>query len=175
MTAGVGDRLVVASSRTARPVRTGEVLRTGPAGGPPYRVRWDDTGQETTFVPGPGVRTEHAGADRQVPAAVPRHVDRLFTVDVHVVEEDGETTAEAVLHGDGPRTVRSHGSARRNPADPEVPEVGAETAAAHALHRLGDHLLGLAAQRLARPSDDGGRHEPAGPDAVSNERRPPAD
>jgi hypothetical protein len=36
------------------------------------------------------------------------------------------------------------GQARRNPADPDVPRIGAEVAAARALIRLGHHLLGAA-------------------------------
>ena len=54
MTAGVGDKIVVESKRTAQPGRAGvieEVLGQDPAR---YRVRWDD-GRMSIFAPSAGV------------------------------------------------------------------------------------------------------------------------
>jgi hypothetical protein len=53
MHATVGDRLVVKASQLDEPDRDGEVLEVhGAAGGPPYLVRWSDTGHEGLFFPG---------------------------------------------------------------------------------------------------------------------------
>ena len=49
MKAEVGDRIVVASGTLHRPIRDGEILQTGSAGGGPYLVRWSDSGNESLF------------------------------------------------------------------------------------------------------------------------------
>ncbi len=68
-----------------------------------------------------------------------------MTVDIYVDEHDGETRAEARLHHpDGPLHT-GHGSARRNPGDVEVPEIGDELAISRALSDLGHQLLEAAA------------------------------
>jgi hypothetical protein len=59
MHAEVGDRIVIRSHRIGEPNRDAEVLGTGPAGEPPFRVRWDDTGHEGLFFPGPDAYVEH--------------------------------------------------------------------------------------------------------------------
>ena len=41
----------------------------GPEGGPPYLVRWDEDGHESTFFPGPDTVVEHYPATR--PATQP--------------------------------------------------------------------------------------------------------
>lgn len=66
MRAAVGDRLVVHGSHVDDHVRDGEILEVrGEEGGPPYVVRWSDTGHETLVFPGPDA-TVHGrhGADQ---------------------------------------------------------------------------------------------------------------
>ncbi len=47
MQARVGDRIVIRGHHVGEPIRDGEILETrGPEGGPPYIVRWGDTGHE---------------------------------------------------------------------------------------------------------------------------------
>jgi hypothetical protein len=42
------------------PVRDGEVLEVhGTDGGPPFLVRWSDTGHESLVFPGPDATVEH--------------------------------------------------------------------------------------------------------------------
>jgi hypothetical protein len=60
MKAQVGDMLVVTSHHVGEPDRTGEVLEVrGPDGGPPYLVRWDDSGEEGLVFPGSDARVKH--------------------------------------------------------------------------------------------------------------------
>jgi len=54
MQANPGDHIAIKGHHTGEPERTCEVLEVhGAAGGPPYVVRWSDTGHETLFFPGP--------------------------------------------------------------------------------------------------------------------------
>ncbi len=49
-----GDRLVIAAHHQGEPPRDAEVLEArGPDGGPPYLVRWEDTGRVSLHYPGP--------------------------------------------------------------------------------------------------------------------------
>jgi hypothetical protein len=60
MQAFVGDRVVVHGHRSGEPDRDGKVLEVrGSDGAPPYLVRWEDTGHETIFFPGPDVTIQH--------------------------------------------------------------------------------------------------------------------
>jgi hypothetical protein len=60
MYANVGDELIIEGHRVGLPRRTGKVEETrGADGGPPYVVRWDDTGRTTLLFPGPDCRIEH--------------------------------------------------------------------------------------------------------------------
>jgi Domain of unknown function (DUF1918) len=60
MRAAVGDRIVVMGHRVGDPKRQGLILTVeGDDGGPPYLVRWDDTGHEGVFFPGPDSIVEH--------------------------------------------------------------------------------------------------------------------
>ncbi|MCU0268280.1 MAG: DUF1876 domain-containing protein [Acidimicrobiales bacterium] len=70
--------------------------------------------------------------------------ERIWTVTVVFTEDPSETRADAVLQV-GATELRGWGRARRNPADPEVPAVGEEVAAARALGDLAHHLLEQAA------------------------------
>ena len=52
MEARVGDRIVVHSTHTGEPERSGEVLEVrGAAGAPPYLVRWAPDGHTALFFP----------------------------------------------------------------------------------------------------------------------------
>lgn len=65
MNAAVGDRIVVMGHRVGEPRREALILAVdGEEGRPPYRVRWDDTGQEGLFFPGPDAVVEHYPALR---------------------------------------------------------------------------------------------------------------
>lgn len=60
MQAAVGDRIVIKSHRIGQPDRDCEVVAVrGPNGGPPYLVRWGDTGHETLFFPGSDAALQH--------------------------------------------------------------------------------------------------------------------
>jgi uncharacterized protein DUF1918 len=60
MRAAVGDRIVVMGHRVGDPNRQAVILAVeGKDGSPPYRVRWDNTGQEAVFFPGPDSVVEH--------------------------------------------------------------------------------------------------------------------
>lgn len=66
---------------------------------------------------------------------------RLHQWDVRLeIREDGDH-CEVIAHLDaGDRSLSGVGRSRRNPADPEVPQVGEELATARALYDLAQHL-----------------------------------
>jgi len=65
MHAAVGDQLVVMNLHLGEPVREGEIVEVhGPEGGPPYLVRWSDTGHESLVYPGPDARIQHRDGAR---------------------------------------------------------------------------------------------------------------
>lgn len=66
---------------------------------------------------------------------------KQWTVEVLISEHDNETHAEARLHTGDKTDLRGRGTARRNPPDRDVPEIGDELAAARALSDLAHHLL----------------------------------
>ena len=72
-------------------------------------------------------------------------VAKRWTVDIYIDEYEDRTRAEARLRTQDPTRMTGVGTARRNPADPEVPEIGDEFAAARALSELAHHLLEAAA------------------------------
>lgn len=54
MKAKVGDHIVIRGHRVGEHERDCEVLEVrGEDGGPPYLVRWGDSGHEALFFPGP--------------------------------------------------------------------------------------------------------------------------
>lgn len=60
MQANVGDRLVIKGHHVGAPDRDGEIIEVkGEDGGPPFVVRWEDTGHETLFFPGSDAIVEH--------------------------------------------------------------------------------------------------------------------
>jgi hypothetical protein len=71
-----------------------------------------------------------------------------WRVDLYLFEQDAATMAHAVLHTDAPTALDCRGETRRNPSDVDVPEVGDEVAAARALRRLADRLLGVASDDI---------------------------
>jgi len=79
-----------------------------------------------------------------------------WSVDIFIDERDGHTHAEARLHTDDSTHLTGLGTARLNPHDRDVPEIGNELAAARALSELAHHLLEAAADDIV-----GVTHEPA--------------
>lgn len=60
MRASVGDRIVIRGHRIGEAIRDCEVVEVrGGDGGPPYVVRWGDSGHDTLFFPGPDAEVHH--------------------------------------------------------------------------------------------------------------------
>ena len=56
----VGDRIVMHGHKVGEHVRDCRVLEVrGKDGGPPFLVRWGDTGHESLFFPGVDATVEH--------------------------------------------------------------------------------------------------------------------
>ncbi|MGW1679646.1 DUF1876 domain-containing protein [Saccharopolyspora sp. NPDC002376] len=68
-----------------------------------------------------------------------------WSVDIDLTEEDDRTFAKARLRTRDATDLQGKGVAKRNPDDTNVPEIGAELAAARALFELAHHLLRAAA------------------------------
>lgn len=66
-----------------------------------------------------------------------------WKVRLYLFEDEGTTKARVVLRT-GTTEFTGHGAAHRNPADRDVPEIGAELAAGRAMHDLGRQLVGVA-------------------------------
>ncbi|MDA3625144.1 DUF1876 domain-containing protein [Saccharopolyspora oryzae] len=64
-----------------------------------------------------------------------------WTVDIDLTEGDDRTVAKARLRTRDATDLQGRGVAKRNPDDTNVPEIGAELAAARALFELAHHLL----------------------------------
>lgn len=69
MQAHAGDWLTVQSGRDSQHARRAAILATAAGGGPPYSVRWLDTGKEGLLFPGPDAQV--------VPAKEQKRRDRL--------------------------------------------------------------------------------------------------
>lgn len=66
------------------------------------------------------------------------------------VEEDADH-CDMIVHLDaGDRSLSGRGRSRRNPSDPQVPQIGEELAAARALHDLANHLTNDAWDAIER-------------------------
>jgi hypothetical protein len=62
MFAAVGDHLIIRGTHVGERLRDGEILEVPHSdGGPPYRVRWEDTGRESLIFPGPDATIHHFG------------------------------------------------------------------------------------------------------------------
>jgi hypothetical protein len=72
---------------------------------------------------------------------------KRWTVEILIGEVDRRTYAEA-QHDEIGDDLVGIGNATQNPADPNVPEIGDEIAAARALTDLGQHLLAVASSDL---------------------------
>lgn len=72
---------------------------------------------------------------------------KALTVEVTLDEDPDSTRADAVLQI-GDRHFRGYGRARRNPADPDVPQIGEELACARALSDLSHQLVHAAADAI---------------------------
>ncbi|MFC9112703.1 DUF1876 domain-containing protein [Streptomyces sp. NPDC057092] len=72
---------------------------------------------------------------------------------LYLFEEEGVTKARATLDT-GTTVLTGHGTAHRNPADTDVPEIGDELAAGRALRDLGRHLLDIAEQDVETASPE---------------------
>ncbi|MFE0188336.1 MULTISPECIES: dsRBD fold-containing protein [unclassified Streptomyces] len=70
-----------------------------------------------------------------------------WPVRLTLVEEDGTTTARAVLTT-ATTTFTGHGTARCSPEDRDIPEIGDEIAAGRALRDLAGQLLRVADEEL---------------------------
>ncbi len=67
----------------------------------------------------------------------------VWPLEIVFTEDDRTTQADVVLDVGG-HHHHGWGRARRNPADPNIPVIGEEVAAARALIRLAHQLLGAA-------------------------------
>jgi Rv2632c-like len=79
-----------------------------------------------------------------------------WSVRLSIGEQDGETRAEARLVMEDDDHLVGRGTARRNPADPNVTEIGEHIALARALSDLAHRLLSAAAGEVEAVT-----HEPA--------------
>lgn len=74
-------------------------------------------------------------------------MDAGWRVEIVFEEDERRTRADAVLHLPS-RRVHGWGQSRRDPADPDIPRIGEEVAAARALIRLAHQLLGAAEDEI---------------------------
>jgi hypothetical protein len=73
---------------------------------------------------------------------------KRWNVEIFIDEHDGSTRAEARLKTADATNFVGTGTARRNPRDAEVPEIGDELAASRALSELAHQLLDAAADDI---------------------------
>lgn len=73
---------------------------------------------------------------------------KKWSVELLIDEHDGRTRAEARLHTQDPTHLIGIGTARLNPADRDVPEIGDELAVSRALADLAHQLLDAAANDI---------------------------
>ena len=81
---------------------------------------------------------------------------KRWNVVVDIDEHEGRTRAVARLQMDGRDQMVGVGTARLNPEDRDIPQIGDELAVARALSALSHHLLDAAAQGI-----EGITHQPA--------------
>ncbi len=73
---------------------------------------------------------------------------KTWHVDIYLGEHEGQTHAEARLRPAEDVTLVGTGTARLNPSDRDVPEIGDELATARALSDLAHRLLHTAAEDI---------------------------
>jgi hypothetical protein len=66
---------------------------------------------------------------------------KTWKVEIHIFENDGRTKADAVLHTSAGTELRHAATARLNPIDRHVPEIGDELAVCRALTGLAHDLF----------------------------------
>jgi hypothetical protein len=71
-----------------------------------------------------------------------------ITLNLQVVEAGAKTTADVGFTTPAGQSLHGHGTARRHPDDPEVPQIGDEIAIARALFELAHKLLDSAAHDI---------------------------
>lgn len=148
MKAHAGDHIIVAAPTTGGSIRDGEVLEVhGADDGPPYLVRWSQSGETGLFFPGSDARVA-ASADSTATAEQAAHT-RSWRVNLDLYETEDETKAHAVLVAEASQRLDASGAAYRNPADQPVAEIGDEIAVARALRRLSDRLFDLASADIS--------------------------
>jgi hypothetical protein len=84
------------------------------------------------------------------------HETKRWNIIVDIDEHDGRTRAVARLEADDPDHMVGVGTARLNPSDRDVPQIGDELAVARALSELSHRLLHAAAEDI-----EGITHQPA--------------
>jgi hypothetical protein len=86
------------------------------------------------------------GTIRQQEAAM--NETRSIPLNLQVVETGAKTTCDVGFTTPSGMAMHGHGTARRHPDDPEVPEIGDEIAIARALFDLAHKLLDNAAHDI---------------------------
>ena len=76
-------------------------------------------------------------------------VVKSWSVQIDIGEHEGTTRATAHLHTGERTSLTGTGTARLNPSDPDVPEIGDELAASRALSQLAHALLDAAADDIS--------------------------
>ncbi|MEY9913590.1 hypothetical protein ABIA35_009863 [Catenulispora sp. MAP12-49] len=154
MKAVVGDRIAIMSRHLDEAVREGEIIEVhGAAGGPPYVVRWLDSGHTGVLFPGPDAQVRHLGGTTTTAGGAAGHGSEPiraenWQVTVAVVEYEGGKTKCHVIAHTGLRAVQAHGEAQRLAGDVEVPQIGDEVAVGRAFITLGEELLGEAVRDI---------------------------
>lgn len=74
-------------------------------------------------------------------------MEKDVTLSIHLVEDETETVATAILDLRG-QHFEAKGKARRNPVDPSKPVIGEELAIARALRRLEDQITESAEDKI---------------------------
>ncbi|WP_189943373.1 DUF1876 domain-containing protein [Streptomyces aurantiogriseus] len=73
---------------------------------------------------------------------------KQWTVQIFITEDGDDTHARAVLTTGETSTVTGQGTARRNPVDRPIPEIGDELAASRALDDLAVRLHDVASDDI---------------------------
>ncbi|MFC4785569.1 dsRBD fold-containing protein [Nocardioides sp. MAHUQ-72] len=80
---------------------------------------------------------------------------KTWTVEIFIGEQEGRTHAEARLSTEkSARPLSGEGTARLNPTDANVPEIGDELAASRALSALAHRLLDVAAEDIGAVTEE---------------------
>ena len=76
-------------------------------------------------------------------------MEKDISIDLHIIEDDTATVANAVLNLRGEH-FEARGTARRNPIDPPTPVIGEELAIARALQDMTAQVLEAAQDKISR-------------------------